>query len=218
MSGRYDPMPNPSSFPNYIEGGYEGMLVVRSELTSLCSHHHQTVTTWDTRHPPRNQTPTTQDSRHRPQSRPLSTQDTHRPPQIHTMTTRGTRRLPTRDTRRPPQIHTMTTRGTHHPPQSRAIVPLPAHTCTTVPTSMYTVKLSNSICMLVVASSGSGSQHHLASTQLTYSSKPTTSVLSAALMVLEPPWPFLWRQRAFLSMQTMWRRQTVRLQLQEVFC
>ena len=43
MSGRFDPMPNPSSFPNYIEGGYEGMLVVRSELTSLCSHHHQTV-------------------------------------------------------------------------------------------------------------------------------------------------------------------------------
>jgi GTP cyclohydrolase I len=43
MSGRYNPMPNPSSFPNYIEGGYEGMLVVRSELTSLCSHHHQTV-------------------------------------------------------------------------------------------------------------------------------------------------------------------------------
>ena len=43
MSGRYDEMPNPSAFPNYIEGGYEGMLVVRSELTSLCSHHHQTV-------------------------------------------------------------------------------------------------------------------------------------------------------------------------------
>ena len=43
MSGRYDPMPNPSAFPNYIENGYEGMLVVRSELTSLCSHHHQTV-------------------------------------------------------------------------------------------------------------------------------------------------------------------------------
>ena len=43
MSGRYDVMPNPSAFPNYIEGGYEGMLVVRSELTSLCSHHHQTV-------------------------------------------------------------------------------------------------------------------------------------------------------------------------------
>ena len=43
MSGRYEKMPNPSAFPNYIEGGYEGMLVVRSELTSLCSHHHQTV-------------------------------------------------------------------------------------------------------------------------------------------------------------------------------
>jgi len=43
MSGRYEQMPNPSAFPNYIEGGYEGMLVVRSELTSLCSHHHQTV-------------------------------------------------------------------------------------------------------------------------------------------------------------------------------
>jgi len=43
MSGRYDKMPNPSAFPNYIEGGYEGMLFVRSELTSLCSHHHQTV-------------------------------------------------------------------------------------------------------------------------------------------------------------------------------
>ena len=43
MSGRYNKVPNPSAFPNYIEGGYEGMLVVRSELTSLCSHHHQTV-------------------------------------------------------------------------------------------------------------------------------------------------------------------------------
>ena len=43
MSGRYEPMPNPSAFPNYIENGYEGMLVVRSELTSICSHHHQPV-------------------------------------------------------------------------------------------------------------------------------------------------------------------------------
>ncbi len=43
MSGRYDPMPNPNSFPNYIENGYEGMLVVRSELKSICSHHHQPV-------------------------------------------------------------------------------------------------------------------------------------------------------------------------------
>ena len=43
MSGRYDPMPIPNSFPNYIEDGYEGMLVVRSELKSICSHHHQPV-------------------------------------------------------------------------------------------------------------------------------------------------------------------------------
>ena len=28
MSGRYDEMPNPSAFPNYIEGGYEGMFFV----------------------------------------------------------------------------------------------------------------------------------------------------------------------------------------------
>ena len=44
MSGRYDEMPNPNSFPNYIDNGYEGMLVVRSELKSVCSHHHQPVT------------------------------------------------------------------------------------------------------------------------------------------------------------------------------
>lgn len=43
MSGRYNDMPNPNSFPNYVEGGYEGMLVVRSELKSMCSHHHQPV-------------------------------------------------------------------------------------------------------------------------------------------------------------------------------
>ena len=44
MSGRYNTMPNPNAFPNYVEGGYEGMLVVRSELKSMCSHHHQPVT------------------------------------------------------------------------------------------------------------------------------------------------------------------------------
>tara|TARA_B100000941_G_C28508332_1_gene558872 strand:+ start:5601 stop:6311 length:711 start_codon:yes stop_codon:yes gene_type:complete len=44
MSGRYNTMPDPNSFPNYIENGYEGMLVVRSELKSVCSHHHQPVT------------------------------------------------------------------------------------------------------------------------------------------------------------------------------
>jgi GTP cyclohydrolase I len=44
MSGRYDPVPDATSFPNEIEDGYKGMLVVRSELRSMCSHHHQPVT------------------------------------------------------------------------------------------------------------------------------------------------------------------------------
>ena len=43
MSGRYDPMPNATAFPNHIQDGYKGMLVVRSEIKSLCSHHHQPV-------------------------------------------------------------------------------------------------------------------------------------------------------------------------------
>jgi len=43
MSGRYDSMPNATAFPNHVDGGYEGMLVVRSELKSMCSHHHQPV-------------------------------------------------------------------------------------------------------------------------------------------------------------------------------
>lgn len=44
MSGRYDPAPDCTSFPNDSEERYEGMLVVRSELRSICSHHHQPVT------------------------------------------------------------------------------------------------------------------------------------------------------------------------------
>ena len=43
MSGRYNPMPNATAFPNHIEDGYKGMLVVRSEIKSMCSHHHQPV-------------------------------------------------------------------------------------------------------------------------------------------------------------------------------
>ena len=43
MSGRYDPAPDATSFPNDSEDRYEGMLVVRSELRSMCSHHHQPV-------------------------------------------------------------------------------------------------------------------------------------------------------------------------------
>ena len=44
MSGRYNTIPNATAFPNHVENGYEGMLVVRSELKSVCSHHHQPVT------------------------------------------------------------------------------------------------------------------------------------------------------------------------------
>ena len=43
MSGRYEESPNATAFPNDTEGKYEGMLVVRSELKSMCSHHHQPV-------------------------------------------------------------------------------------------------------------------------------------------------------------------------------
>jgi GTP cyclohydrolase I len=43
MAGRYDPMPNATAFPNDPKDGYDGMLVVRSELRSMCSHHHQPV-------------------------------------------------------------------------------------------------------------------------------------------------------------------------------
>jgi GTP cyclohydrolase I len=44
MAGRYETAPNATAFPNDGEDRYEGMLVVRSELRSMCSHHHQPVT------------------------------------------------------------------------------------------------------------------------------------------------------------------------------
>ena len=44
MAGRYDPAPKATAFPNDSTDRYEGMLVVRSELRSMCSHHHQPVT------------------------------------------------------------------------------------------------------------------------------------------------------------------------------
>ena len=44
MSGRYNPAPDATSFPNDGKDAYTGMLVVRSELKSMCSHHHQPVT------------------------------------------------------------------------------------------------------------------------------------------------------------------------------
>jgi len=44
MSGRYNPPPDATSFPNDGNDAYKGMLVVRSEIKSMCSHHHQPVT------------------------------------------------------------------------------------------------------------------------------------------------------------------------------
>jgi len=43
MAGRYEPAPDATAFPNDSQNRYEGMLVVRSELRSMCSHHHQPV-------------------------------------------------------------------------------------------------------------------------------------------------------------------------------
>jgi GTP cyclohydrolase I len=43
MAGRYDAAPDCTAFPNDSEDRYEGMLVVRSEIRSMCSHHHQPV-------------------------------------------------------------------------------------------------------------------------------------------------------------------------------
>ena len=44
MSGRYEPQPSITAFPNDdVETRYGGMIVVRSEIRSTCSHHHQPV-------------------------------------------------------------------------------------------------------------------------------------------------------------------------------
>ena len=43
MAGRYESAPDATAFPNDSEDRYEGMLVVRSVLRSMCSHHHQPV-------------------------------------------------------------------------------------------------------------------------------------------------------------------------------
>ena len=43
MAGRYESPPEATAFPNDSADRYEGMLVVRSELRSMCSHHHQPV-------------------------------------------------------------------------------------------------------------------------------------------------------------------------------
>lgn len=44
LSGRYDEIPQATAFPNTGDTAYTGMLVVRAEITSMCSHHHQPVT------------------------------------------------------------------------------------------------------------------------------------------------------------------------------
>lgn len=46
MRGRFYPAPEATAFPNiesHHTDKYEGMLVVRSEIRSVCSHHHQPV-------------------------------------------------------------------------------------------------------------------------------------------------------------------------------
>ena len=43
MAGRYEPAPKVTAFPNEGSERFEGMLVVRAELVSMCSHHHQPV-------------------------------------------------------------------------------------------------------------------------------------------------------------------------------
>lgn len=44
MAGRYDPAPPVTAFPNTEHNRYGGMLTVRAEIKSMCSHHHQPVT------------------------------------------------------------------------------------------------------------------------------------------------------------------------------
>lgn len=43
MSGRYFECPEVTAFPNTDKNKYEGMIVIRAELRSVCSHHHQPV-------------------------------------------------------------------------------------------------------------------------------------------------------------------------------
>ena len=43
MQGRYQPRPKVTAFPNTGHDRFEGMLTVKAELVSMCSHHHQPV-------------------------------------------------------------------------------------------------------------------------------------------------------------------------------
>ena len=44
MAGRYQPKPDVTAFPNEGDDSYEGMLVIRADIKSVCSHHHKDVT------------------------------------------------------------------------------------------------------------------------------------------------------------------------------
>jgi len=41
MGGRYEPEPKVTAFPN--DDAYEQLIVIRSDIKSMCSHHHQPV-------------------------------------------------------------------------------------------------------------------------------------------------------------------------------
>ena len=43
MEGRYFSQPDVTAFPNDDGDAYKGMLVIRAEIRSMCSHHHQPV-------------------------------------------------------------------------------------------------------------------------------------------------------------------------------
>lgn len=43
FSGRYEQEPLATEFPNEGTDAYEGMLVVRADIKSVCSHHHKDV-------------------------------------------------------------------------------------------------------------------------------------------------------------------------------
>lgn len=43
MAGRYTPPPNVTAFPNEGTDEYTGMITIRAEIRSVCSHHHQPV-------------------------------------------------------------------------------------------------------------------------------------------------------------------------------
>lgn len=43
LAGRFEAPPDVTSFPNEGHERFEGMLTVRAEILSMCSHHHQPV-------------------------------------------------------------------------------------------------------------------------------------------------------------------------------